>query len=155
MSTIWSLSCLIQLISNKHKSKRDTHKRQTFSNTRTREEHKTAQRNYNSKEFLKYLSSKAKAWMRCLSVVECSMEAWYPKGPRSRWSSIWQALVAFCPRVHQTIRCTPNSEQRNAENPMIATFCFWGYRTVRRVAPDRPVHDLTIGLWPTWPLAVG
>jgi hypothetical protein len=131
MSTIWSLSCLIQLISNKHKSKRDTHKRQTFSNTRTREEHKTAQQNYNSKELLKSLSSKAKAWMRCLSVVECSMEAWYPKGPRSRWSSIWQALVALCPRVHQTIRCTPNNEQCNGRESHDCYFLLLG-------VPDRP-----------------
>jgi hypothetical protein len=29
-----------------------------------------------------------------------------PKEARSRWSSIWKAIVAFCPRAHQTIRCT-------------------------------------------------
>jgi hypothetical protein len=32
-----------------------------------------------------------------------------PKGPRSRWSSIWKALVAFYPRVHWTVRCTPDN----------------------------------------------
>jgi hypothetical protein len=36
-----------------------------------------------------------------------------PKGPRSRWSSIWQGMVAFYPRVHQTVRCTPDREQCN------------------------------------------
>jgi hypothetical protein len=36
-----------------------------------------------------------------------------PKGPRSHWSSIWQALVAFYPWVHQIVRCTPDSEQYN------------------------------------------
>jgi hypothetical protein len=30
-----------------------------------------------------------------------------PKGPRSRWISIWKALVAFCPQVHRTVRYTP------------------------------------------------
>jgi hypothetical protein len=29
-----------------------------------------------------------------------------PKAARSRWSSIWKALVAFCPWAHQTVRCT-------------------------------------------------
>jgi hypothetical protein len=33
-----------------------------------------------------------------------------PKGLRSRRSSVWKALVAFCPRAHRTIRCTPDSE---------------------------------------------
>jgi hypothetical protein len=36
-----------------------------------------------------------------------------PKEPRSRWSSIWKALVALCPRVHRTVRSTPESEQCN------------------------------------------
>jgi hypothetical protein len=36
-----------------------------------------------------------------------------PKGPRSRWSSIWKTLVAFCPWVHRTVQCTPDSEQCN------------------------------------------
>jgi hypothetical protein len=53
-----------------------------------------------------------------------------PKGPRSHWRSIWKALVAFCPRVHQTVRCTPDSEQcvgwARAENPWLAAFLFWG-----------------------------
>jgi hypothetical protein len=40
------------------------------------------------------------------------------KGPRSRWSFIWQELVAFCPWVHRTIRCTPNSEPcKEKESP--------------------------------------
>jgi hypothetical protein len=38
-----------------------------------------------------------------------------PKGPRSRYSSIWQALVAFCPWMHRTVRRTPDSEQCNGK----------------------------------------
>jgi hypothetical protein len=34
-----------------------------------------------------------------------------PKGPRSLWSSIWKALVAFCSWVHRTVWCTLDSEQ--------------------------------------------
>jgi hypothetical protein len=29
-----------------------------------------------------------------------------PKAARSHWSSIWKAIVAFCPWVHWTVRCT-------------------------------------------------
>jgi hypothetical protein len=34
-----------------------------------------------------------------------------PKVLRSRWSPIWYALVAFCPRVHRNVWCTPDIEQ--------------------------------------------
>jgi hypothetical protein len=34
-----------------------------------------------------------------------------PKGPRSRWSSIWKAMIAFCPWVHRIVRCTPDTTQ--------------------------------------------
>jgi hypothetical protein len=33
------------------------------------------------------------------------------KGPKSCWSSIWKALVAFYPRVHRIVWCTLDSEQ--------------------------------------------
>jgi hypothetical protein len=29
-----------------------------------------------------------------------------PKEARSRWSSIWKAIVAFCPWAHWIVRCT-------------------------------------------------
>jgi hypothetical protein len=29
-----------------------------------------------------------------------------PKVARSRWSSIWKAIVVFCPWAHRTVRCT-------------------------------------------------
>jgi hypothetical protein len=49
-----------------------------------------------------------------------------PKGARSRCWSIWKALVAFYPRVHQTVRCTLDCEQcagwARTENPLIGCF---------------------------------
>jgi hypothetical protein len=48
------------------------------------------------------------------------------KGPRSRWSSIWQALVAFYSRVHQTVRCTPDNEQCNDRESPIGYFLLLG-----------------------------
>jgi hypothetical protein len=85
---------------------------------------KTVQQRYNSNHMLKSLTSEAIAWSQHLGVVECSRDAWCgapcarvpfysPKETRSRWSSIWMALVAFCPRVHRTVWCTPDSEQCN------------------------------------------
>jgi hypothetical protein len=44
------------------------------------------------------------------------------KGPRSRWSSVWKAMVAFCPRVHWTIRCTPDNEQCAGRESLIGCF---------------------------------
>jgi hypothetical protein len=78
------------------------------------------------------------------------------KGPRSRWSSIWQALVAFCPRVHWTVRCTPDNEQcndRESADWLLSTSR--GHRIVQWVAPEHPVHHMAVGPGPTWPLAVG
>jgi hypothetical protein len=55
-----------------------------------------------------------------------------PKGPRSRWSSIWKALVSICPWVHRTVRCTPNTEQCNTyESPDWLVSCSGGHRTIR------------------------
>jgi hypothetical protein len=34
-----------------------------------------------------------------------------PDGPMSCWNSIWKALVAFCSRVHRTVRCTLGTAQ--------------------------------------------
>jgi hypothetical protein len=28
-----------------------------------------------------------------------------PKAARSHWSSIWKAIVVFCPWAHRTVRC--------------------------------------------------
>jgi hypothetical protein len=60
---------------------------------------------------------KPDVWMWSLGVLGCSRGAWCtapcalgpfysPKAARSRWSSIWKAIVAFCPWAHQTVRCT-------------------------------------------------
>jgi hypothetical protein len=32
-----------------------------------------------------------------------------PKAARSRWEQIWKAILAFCRRVHRTVRCTPDT----------------------------------------------
>jgi hypothetical protein len=33
------------------------------------------------------------------------------KAARSRWSSIWKAILAFCRVAHRTVRCTTGHEQ--------------------------------------------
>jgi hypothetical protein len=33
------------------------------------------------------------------------------KAARSRWSSIWKAILAFCRVAHRTVRCTTKHEQ--------------------------------------------
>jgi hypothetical protein len=34
-----------------------------------------------------------------------------PKAARSRWRSIWKAILAFCWLAHRTVRCTTRHEQ--------------------------------------------
>ena len=60
-------------------------------------------------------------------VLQVSRGPFYsPKGPRSHWSSIWKALVAFCPRVHRTLHSA------TATNHLIGWFPVLG-------APNLPV----------------
>jgi hypothetical protein len=70
----------------------------------------------------------------------CLVWSFYsPKGPRSCWSSIWKALVAFCSRVHRTAWCTSDTAQCNDYESLdwlVSTSM--GYRTVR---------------WSKWPVA--
>jgi hypothetical protein len=67
-----------------------------------------------------------------------------PKGQRSRCSFIWKALVAFCPWVHRTVRCTPDIQQcaisflKRPSRPL-AIPPRLAHRTVR-CTPDSPVH---------------
>jgi hypothetical protein len=82
ISIIWSLSPLhnwSQLNPKSKRGNRTTHTRQTCSDSRTQNERerstKTTQWSYNSKQVPKSQSAKAKAWIRCLSVVGCSMSA--------------------------------------------------------------------------------
>jgi hypothetical protein len=69
------------------------------------------------KHVLKSQTQCINACLRSLDVLGCSMEAWCtvpcilgsfdsPKVARSRWCSIWKAIVAFCLWAHQTVRCT-------------------------------------------------
>jgi hypothetical protein len=78
-----------------------------------------------------------------------------PNGPRSRWSSISKALVAFCLWVHRTVQCTPDSELCNSYKiPDWLVSYSRGHQTVQWGAPDCPVLMLTIGPRPMWQLAV-
>jgi hypothetical protein len=114
----WSLS------NTRVRGRRNTHNKPNHNNTRTQVEKRaqeTTQQSYSSKHVLKSLSSKAIAWLQYLNVIRCPNDVWCffyaprgsfcsPKGPRSRWSSIWKVMFVFCPRVHQTVRCTRDSE---------------------------------------------
>jgi hypothetical protein len=92
---------------------------------------------------LESLTSEAMVWSQRLGVVEFLRDAcvelhalrgsfYSPKGPRSRWSSIWKAMIAFCPRVHRTVRCTPDSEQCNDYKiPDWLVSCSGGHGTIR------------------------
>jgi hypothetical protein len=51
-----------------------------------------------------------KVWL-CFCSMRLGRSFYSPKGPRSRLIFIWKALVAFCPWVHRTVQCTPNTEQ--------------------------------------------
>jgi hypothetical protein len=45
-----------------------------------------------------------------------------PKAARSRWSSIWKAILAFCRVAHRTVRCTTGYEQSmsDARSPFLS-----------------------------------
>jgi hypothetical protein len=64
-----------------------------------------------------------------------------PKAARSRWSSIWKAILAFCRVAHWPIRCTTGHEQSlsGARSPSFsseADHCALGPLG----APDSPVR---------------
>jgi hypothetical protein len=45
-------------------------------------------------------------------VLHASRGPFYsPKAARSRWSSNWKAILAFCRVAHRTVRCTTGHEQ--------------------------------------------
>jgi hypothetical protein len=76
-----------------------------------------------------------------------------PKGPRSSWSSIWKALVAFCLQVHRTVRCTTDTRLQITDWSLYASE---GHQTIRWVGSTRqsgaPVDR---SLWLTCQVAVG
>jgi hypothetical protein len=54
-----------------------------------------------------------------------------PKAARSRWNSIWKAILALCSSVHRTVRWHTEQwivhAQYTTENPLIGWFPFlWG-----------------------------
>jgi hypothetical protein len=71
-----------------------------------------------------------------------------PKGSRSRWSSIWKALVAFCPWVQWTIRCTSDSEHcNNYEIPDWLVSCSGGTGLSGAPCGRWPLVDMAISHW--------
>jgi hypothetical protein len=73
----------------------------------------------------------------------------FPNGLRSRWSSIWQALVSFCPHVHWTVWCTPDTAQcNNRESRDWLISCSRG--TVPSGAPSDcwPSVNVAASRWP-------
>jgi hypothetical protein len=71
-----------------------------------------------------------------------------PKAARSRWRSIWKAILAFCRVVHRTVRCTTGQPlfMSGARSPSIsgaADRCFLGpvgSPDTVQCTPDSPVH---------------
>jgi hypothetical protein len=63
-----------------------------------------------------------------------------PKGQRSRFFFICKDLVALCPWVHRTVRCTPDSEQCTIYFHPHHTDC-WVSHCILRLSgtPDSPV----------------
>jgi hypothetical protein len=49
-----------------------------------------------------------------------------PKGPKSRWSSIWKALVAFCPWVHRLSGAHRTLHSATTTNHLIGWFPILG-----------------------------
>jgi hypothetical protein len=93
-------------------------------------------------------------------LVSCSMRLggpfYSPKAARSRWRSIWKAILAFYRVVHRTVRCTTRQPQfmSGARSPSISgasDHCSSGPvgapDTVRCI-PDSPVHPADRWSWP-------
>jgi hypothetical protein len=96
-----------------------------------------------------------------------------PKVARSRWRSIWKAIVAFCRVAHRTVRCTTGHEQclSGVWSPSFSgeanrwTFGPLGAPDTVQCAPDSPVQssdswlghvslvDRATDHWPRAPLA--
>jgi hypothetical protein len=80
----------------------------------------------------------------------------YPKGPMSRWNSIWKALVAFYPWVHRTVRCTPDTARCNDYRSLTCSFSLLGgtrpsgrwHRTVRCTCWPLAPANMSSRRWP-------
>jgi hypothetical protein len=137
----------------------ETHKRQSYNNTRTQVERRaqeTTQRSYNSNTCSNLNLSKqnraqtqTRVQMMLSSLVEVPRGPFYSsKGQRSRCSSIRKVLIAFCPRAHRTVWCTPDCPVHIGQwtvhdsNPCLAKPAianFWSHGT-----PDSPVAHQTV-----------
>jgi hypothetical protein len=140
---------------NEHKSKGGiaTHTRSRVAattHTQNKNEHTKQTTELQLKEVLESLSR----WTKCVfaksrhcrmfngCLVLCSMSIggpfYSPKGARSRSSSIWKALVAFCSWAHRTVRCTTGQWTMSDFLPFLAkpTIASHGSRGTL----DRPVR---------------
>jgi hypothetical protein len=82
--------------------------------------------------------------------VYCSMALrggsfYSAKGPKSRWTFIWKALVVFYPRVHRTVRCTPDTVQCNSYESLDWLLSASGASICLVGAPDCSVLLLIVG----------
>jgi hypothetical protein len=71
-----------------------------------------------------------------------------PKGPRSHWSSIWKALVAFYPRG--ALDCpmhTGHCIVQRLQILWLAGFLFWGHRTIRCTRWPLAPADVSTSRW--------
>jgi hypothetical protein len=73
-----------------------------------------------------------------------------PKGPRSRCSFLWKLQIAFCPKVHLTVRCTPDNFGRKGHHIgwLVAFHYGWAsdcplaHQTSSMTLPDRCHADV-------------
>jgi hypothetical protein len=145
ISTSWSLSRLTQVISNVNKSKGgiETHTRaRVAATTRTHDKNKhmkqhcgvTTQRSarisitLNQRRVCEVLALQNVQWVFGVLLHAPRGPFYSPKGARSRWSSIWKALVAFCQRVHMTVNSARAGRGREYPVWLLA------HRTVQRLA---------------------
>jgi hypothetical protein len=69
-----------------------------------------------------------------------------PNGPRSHWRFIWKLQNLFCPWMHRTIRCAPDSACATITKSLIGALSTWG---TRLSGGHQTIQ------WPNWPLVLG
>jgi hypothetical protein len=157
ISISWILSCLTQYDHNQNRSKGGVRIRTQEHNiaiTCTKAESARTQRHSGSSEMCSNLSQtleqrdcKVSEFRVLLTMLGILVEApsglfYSPKWLRSHCSFLWKLKIAFCPRVHRTVWCTPDSFGCNGHQiKWLATFHF-------RWAPDCPGAHRTV----RWPL---
>jgi hypothetical protein len=123
ISIDWSLSPLqvchkrVTVVREGEQHTQDSNPQHTHAH-KPRLELKTQHREYATQTELKSLTQSIKcveAEFGSLRNVSCKLGVllhaprgpfYSPKAARSRWRSIWNAILAFCRVVHRTVRCT-------------------------------------------------